>query len=81
MIDKVTYLQLKKEIKCLCRASVVKLANDMELNTEDKELLLSFYDGDTRIKVCLDMGISTEYYRTHMRLLFSKIYDYKNTFC
>lgn len=81
MIDKVTYLQLKREIKCLCRANVVKLADDMELNAEDKELLLAFHNGDTRTKVCYDMSISTEYYRNHMKLLFSKIYDYKNTFC
>ena len=80
MIDKKTYLQLKKEIKCLCRANVIKLANDMELNTEDKELLLSFYDGKTRTRVCYDMSISITYYREHMRILFSKIYDYKNTF-
>ena len=80
MIGKKEYLQLKREIKCLCRANVVKLCNDMELNTEDKELLLAFYDGKTRTRVCYDMSISTTYYRDRMRLLFSKIYDYKNTF-
>ena len=80
MIGKKEYLQLKREIKCLCRANVVKLCNDMELNTEDKELLLAFYDGKTRTRVCYDMSISTTYYGDHMKLLFSKIYDYKNTF-
>ena len=80
MIDKEKYLALKREIKCLCRANVIKLCDDMELNTEDKELLLAFYDGKTRTRVCYDMSISTTYYRDHMRLLFSKIYDYKNTF-
>lgn len=80
MIDKNTYLQLKREIKYLCRANVIKLADDMELNTEDKELLLAFYDGKSRTRVCYDMSISTTYYREHMKTLFSKIYDYKNTF-
>lgn len=80
MIDKKTYLQLKREIKCLCRANVIKLADDMQLNTEEKELLLAFYDGKTRTRVCYDMSISTTYYREHMKLLFSKIHDYKNTF-
>ena len=79
MIDKRTYLDLKKEIKCLCRANVIKLCNDMELNTEERELLLGFYDGKSRTRVCYDMSISTTYYREHMKTLFSKIYDYKNT--
>ena len=79
MIDKNTYLQLKREVKCLCRANVIKLCNDMELNTEERDLLMSFYEGKTRTRVCYDMAISTTYYRDHMRLLFSKIYDYKNT--
>ena len=80
MIGKQEYLQLKREIKCLCRANVVKLCDDMELNTEDKELLMAFYDGKTRTRICYDMAISRTYYRDHMRVLFSKIYDYKNTF-
>ena len=79
MIDKNTYLQLKREIKYLCRASVIKLADDMELNTEERNLLMSFYEGKTRTRVCYDMSISTTYYREHMKMLFSKIYDYKNT--
>lgn len=79
MIDKKTYLDLKKEIKCLCRANVIKLCDDMELNTEEKTLLMYFYDGKTRTRTCYDMCISTTYYRDHMRTLFSKINDYKNT--
>ena len=80
MIDKKEYLALKREIKCLCRANVVKLCNDMELNTEERTLLLSFYDGKSRTRVCYDMAISDVYYKTHMKKLFSKIKDYKNTF-
>lgn len=80
MIDKSAYLQLKREIKCLCRANINKLCDDMDLNTEERDLLISFYEGKTRTRVCYDMSISTTYYRDHMRLLFSKIYDYKNTF-
>lgn len=79
MIDKQTYLQLKREIKCLCRANINKLCDDMEPNTEEREFLISFYEGKTRTRVCYDMSISTTYYREHMKMLFSKIYDYKNT--
>lgn len=79
MIDKQTYLSLKREIKCLCRVNVLKLCDDMQLNTEERELLLSFYDGKTRTRVCYDMSISEVYYKTHMKMLFSKIYNYKNT--
>lgn len=80
MIGREEYLALKREIKCLCRVNVVKLCEDMDLNTEEKELLLSFYDGKTRTKVCYEMSISNTYYNDHMKLLFSKIKDYKNTF-
>lgn len=72
MIDKRTYLDLKKEIKCLCRANITKLCDDMELNTEERTLLMAFYDGKTRTRICYDMCISTTYYRDHMRTLFSK---------
>lgn len=80
MIDKKEYLALKREIRCLCRANVIKLCDDMQLNTEERDLLISFYEGKLRTRVCYDMAISRTYYADHMKLLFSKIKDYKSTF-
>jgi hypothetical protein len=80
MLDRREYLNLKKEIKCLCRKNVVTLCDEMELNEEERNLLLYFYDGKSRIETSIDLHISIEYYTEHMKILFNKIYDYKNTF-
>jgi len=80
MIDKRTYLNLKKEIKNLCRQNVIKLCDDMQLNTDEKELLMSFYDDDSRTSTCMKLSIGEMYYKTHLKQIFNKIYDYKNTF-
>ena len=80
MLNKKEYLNLKKEIKCLCRKNVIKLCDEMNLNKEERILLLSFYDGKSRIETSLDLHVSIEYYTEHMKVLFNKIYDYKNTF-
>lgn len=79
MIDKKTYLALKKEIKGLCRPNVLTLCDNMQLNKEEREMLMYFYDGYSRTYVCMKMSISTKYYRDHMLLIFTKIQDYKNT--
>ena len=79
MIDKKIYHDLKKEIKSLCRKNVVKLCDDVELNKKERELLLSFYDEDSRTATCIDLGISETYYNKHLKIILSKIYDYKNT--
>jgi len=79
MIDKKTYLNLKKEVRNLCRQNVIKLCDDMQLNDEEMRLLLSFYDGDSVVSTCMKLSIGTRYYQTHMNTLFNKIYDYKNT--
>ena len=41
MIDKRTYLNLKKEIKSICRQNVIKLCDDAQLNEDERKLLLS----------------------------------------
>jgi hypothetical protein len=80
MLDRTEYLNLKKEIKCLCRNNVVALCDEMGLNEEERNLLLYFYDGKSRIETSIDLHVSIEYYSQHMKMLFNKIYDYKNTF-
>lgn len=80
MIDKKTYLTLKKEIKSICRQNVIKLCDDVQLNKEERKLLLSFYDDDSRTSTCMKLCVSENYYKTHLKTIFNKIYDYKNTF-
>lgn len=79
MLDKKTYLDLKKEVKCLCRKNVVLLCDEVELNDEERDLLMYFYEGKTRVQTCMDLCISPTYYNNHMKILFAKINDYKNT--
>lgn len=79
MLDKTTYLNLKKEIKYMCRKNVLRLCKDMELNEEERQLLLYFYSGKSKVQTCLELCISATYYTEHMKILFSKINDYKNT--
>lgn len=80
MIDKNTYLRLKTEIKSLCRKNVVALADKVELNKEERELLLAFYDDDSKTSTCMKLHISDFYYKTHLKRIINKIHDYKNTF-
>lgn len=79
MIDKNTYLNLKREIKCLCRKNVLELCDNMNLNQEERNLLLNFYDNKSRVQGSMEVGMSLDTYTTHMKLLFTKIYNYKNT--
>lgn len=79
MIDKKEYLSLKKEIKCMCRKNVLKLCDDMEITDIERKILLDFYNDETAISTCIDLAISNKTYTTKMRVLFSKIKDYKNT--
>ena len=79
MIDKETYLNLKKEIKSICRQNVIKLCDDMELTKEERTLLMRFYDDDSRLSTCMKLSISEFYYTRHLKMIFNKINDYKNT--
>lgn len=79
MIDKKTYLNLKREIRLMCRANVIKLCDDMQLNKYERNLLMHFYDGNTKTKTCIDLNISSTCYSEHLKILFTKINDYKNT--
>lgn len=79
MIDKSTYIQMKRDIKCLCRKDLLDLCDEMELTQIERNLLLRFYDGDMVQSVCMDMCISRPTYTKYMKTLLSKIYYYKNT--
>ena len=79
MIDKKLYIQLKKEVRCLCRKNLLKMCEDMELNNFEKDLLLDFYDNKTVVEICMKHNINKNSYIRYIKNIFNKIYDYKNT--
>lgn len=79
MLNKKEYLQLKKDIKCFCRKNVVKLCDEMEISDIERTLLMDYYDGEMVQHTCMELGITAPTYNKYMRVLFSKINDYKNT--
>lgn len=80
MINKQEYLDTKREIKCLCRPNILKIANNMELSEYEKELLINMYDGKTKVQTCMEKNISASKYNDDMKILINKIYNYKNTY-
>lgn len=79
MINKERYHFMKRQIKCLCRKNVQKLCKDMELTDYETKLLLNYYDKMSKVETCMSLGISGTTYSNDMKILFSKIYNYKNT--
>lgn len=79
MIGKKEYLALKRDIKCFCRPNILKLCDDMELSETERKLLIDFYNGEMVQHTCMELSITAPTYNKNMRVLFSKIYDYKNT--
>ena len=79
MIDKKLYIQLKKEVRCLCRKNLLKMCEDMELNNFEKDLLLDFYDNKTVVEICMKHNINKNSYIRYLKNIFNKVYDYKNT--
>ena len=76
MIDKNNYLKLKKYLKCLSKPQIQDLINELNLNEEEVDLLLSWYSGDTRIKMSLDHFISPDTCTTYFKIILSKVYNY-----
>lgn len=79
MIDKNTYLNLKREIRCLSYNNILELCDNMKLDKEERQLLLDFYKKKKAIQTCMEICISPNTYTNHMKILFTKIYNYKNT--
>lgn len=79
MLDKNEYLQMKRDIKCLCRKNLIKLCDDMELNELERTMLIDFYDSQMIQYTCIKLCITAPTYNKYMKTLFCKIKDYKNT--
>lgn len=79
MIDKNTYLNLKREIRYLSYNNLLELCDSMKLDTEERQMLIDFYQKKKAIHTCMELGISQNTYTNHMKIIFTKIYNYKNT--
>ena len=79
MIDKKLYIQLKRDIRCLCRPNLIKLCDEVELNDFERSLLIELYENKTSVDVCMRYGINKNSYTMYMKKILTKIYNYKNT--
>lgn len=80
MLDKNTYLGMKRQVRCSCRPTIATLCESMGLSDYEKTLLLDFYDGKLRIQTCMEQGVSEKKYSKDLKKVFCKINDYyKNT--
>lgn len=76
MINKSDYHKLKKYLRLMSRPQVRDLIKKMELSDEESKLFLSWYDGDTVVKTCMENYISEDTYTNHLKKIFSKVYNY-----
>lgn len=79
MIERNEYFNLKREIKTLSYNNILKLYEEMQLDDEERKLLDNFYRNKSRVQTCMEIGMSFDTYTKHMKLLFTKINNYKNT--
>jgi len=76
MIDKDNYISLKRYLKTLSKPQIEDLCENMKFNEQETRLLISWYDGDTVVKMCMDNYISNHRYNTFFKTICSKIYNY-----
>lgn len=76
MITKENYHKLKKHIRTLSRPQVKQLCLEMELDDMETKLLLSSYDKDLVVKICMDNFICESAYKKYIKLIYSKVYNY-----
>lgn len=60
----------------MSKPQVRDLIEKMELSDEESKLFLSWYDGDTVVKTCMENYISEDTYTNHLKKIFSKVYNY-----
>ena len=78
MITKSDYHRLKKYLKVLSKPQLRNLISEMELSKDEENLLLSWYNGDSVIKTCMENYICEDTYTSYLKKIFSKIYNYFN---
>ena len=78
MISKDNYHNIKRYVKHLSKPQIKQLCSDMELTDLETNLLLSSYDGELVVKVCMDNYISETTYTKYIKIIYSKVYNYLN---
>lgn len=78
MITKDEYHKLKAEIKLLSKPEIKKLCEDMELTDYEKSLLMSSYNGESVVKICMEHYISNYTYNIDIKTIYTKIKNYLN---
>lgn len=78
MIDKDSYFSLKKYLKTLSRPQIEELCENIKFNDKERKLFVSWYNGDTVVKICMDNYICKNSYTNAFKAICSKIYNYLN---
>ena len=76
MITKENYHKTKRYVKALSKPQIKELCADMELNDLEAKLLISSYDGESVIKICMDNYICESAYTKYIKMVYSKVYNY-----
>lgn len=76
MINKNNYHKLKKYLKYKSKPEINELLDYVCLNDDEKDLFLSWYNGDTRVKMSLEHYICDDTCTNYLKKIFSKINNY-----
>lgn len=76
MISKSDYHKLKKYFKVQPKVQILHFIEVVQLNDEEAKLLLSWYNGDTRVKMSMDNYICDDTCTNYLKKIFSKICNY-----
>ena len=76
MINKSDYHKLKKYLKTQPKVQILHFIDSIQLNDEESKILLSWYNGDTRVKMSMDNYICDDTCTCYLKKIFSKIYNY-----
>ena len=75
-MNKQDYHKLKKHLRNLSKPQLNDLCKVLELNDSDCNLLKSWYDGESVVKIAMNNFISDRTYTHHIKKIFFKIYNY-----
>lgn len=76
MINKSDYHKLKKYLRVQPKVQILHFIDAIQLNDEEAKLLISWYNGDTVVKTCMEHYICQDTYTNHLKKVFSKICNY-----
>lgn len=62
----------------MSKPQIEDLCESIKFDSQESKLLLSWYDGDTVVKICMDNFMSNHKYNSYFKTICSKIYNYLN---